>query len=745
MEMITQTLNGTVENITYRNEENGYSVIEISCADGIMTAVGTMPLVCIGEEVALNGEYTVHPVYGTQFKVASYTSTLPADGKAILHYLSSGAIKGIGPATAAQIVTKFGEEALDVLENHPEKLSVIRGISAEKAERMGAEFREQTGVREVMLRLARMHLSANEAMRIYKKLGKTSVDKILENPYMLCSESIGIGFLRADEIALGLDYPVSRSYRINAGIEYVLKHNLRNGHTCLPKQKLCEKAASMLGNDIDDTRSHLDELIHNGVLTEAIFDGAEFVFLKYMYKAERYCANRIGLMMTVPPPEIAVHKARLEQFEEENGILYDEIQRQAISNALSKGILILTGGPGTGKTTTLNAIISLLEESGCDIALAAPTGRAAKRMSELCSKEAKTIHRLLEVEWGDDDRQSFARNEHNPLIQDVVVVDELSMMDIQLFEALLRAMSAGCRLIMVGDTDQLPSVGAGNVLHDLIEAGVIPTVRLTRVFRQAQQSLIVTNAHRIIAGELPIVGGKDSDFYMMRKTDGDSCAELVADLYCRRLPEAYGFKPSVNIQVLCPSKMRSTGTVNINNILQEQLNPKKRGKHEIRSNGYTLREGDKVMQVRNNYDIPWITDMAKEGTGVFNGDIGTLCVVDNSSGTVKVRYGDKIASYVGEEMKDLELAYAVTVHKSQGSEFDCVILPMCETPPKLRYRNLLYTAVTRAKALLIIVGADNEVREMVSNDKKTKRYTAFSKFLGEISKNNKAAEHFDDE
>ena len=722
-----ERLKGTVEDITYMNEDNGYCVFTISSNGEPVTVVGILPYINVGEEVELLGSYIVHPQYGQQFKAQQAVCTMPTSTASILKYLSSGAIKGVGPATANMIVSRFGDETLNILENDYSKLAQIKGISPEKAEKIGKEFMKQFGVREVMLKLSSFNITSNEAMRIYKKLGASSVEKIEKNPYMLCHEGIGFSFMRADEIANALANSVDSSFRIEAGIEYVLKHNLRNGHTCLPFDKLCETAAKMLGYSETTCRECLESMIYNGMLTKAVLDEREFVFLPDLYRAERYCANRIMLMMSVPPAEVPVSASRLEQVERETGVLYDEVQKSAITNALSKGMLVLTGGPGTGKTTTLNAIISLLEESGARIGLAAPTGRAAKRMSELCGKEAKTIHRLLEVEWGEDDAQKFKRNERNPLEFDCIVVDELSMMDIWLFEALLKAMTVNCRLILVGDVDQLPSVGAGNVLNDIIESEKVPVIRLQKVFRQAQKSYIVTNAHRIIGGEMPKISKEQtSDFFV---TDSNQPDKLIASLYCSRLPSAYGFTPE-NTQVLCPSRKMKTGTVNINNILQSIINPEnKMTKRELKRKGFVMREGDKVMQIRNNYDVIWTKPNGEQGMGVFNGDIGVLESIDKQTSTVCVRFDDKLAMFTGEEIEDIELAYAITVHKSQGSEFDCVILPVCDIPPQLKYRNLLYTAVTRAKKMLIVVGTGADIKAMIDNNKKTKRYTAFKHFL----------------
>lgn len=727
MSDLKEKIKGIIEDITYLNEDNGYCVFTVSVKNEPVTVVGTLPRINIGEEVELIGKFIVHPQYGQQFKAEQAICTLPTSAAAILKYLSSGAIKGIGPATANMIVSRFGEDTLYIIENESSRLAEIKGISREKAEKIGDEFIKQYGIREVMLKLSEFNITTNEAMKIYKKLGSSSIEKIRKNPYMLCREDIGFNFLRADEIAHTIAESVDSSFRIEAGIEYILKHNLRNGHTCLPVDKLVKTAEKLLKYDEQICLETLENMVYNGTLTKSQLDETEFIFLPTLYNAERYCANRIALMMSVPPAEVPVSLSRLKQIEHETGVIYDEAQKQAIVSALSNGMLVLTGGPGTGKTTTLNAIISLLEEAGINIALAAPTGRAAKRMSELCNREAKTIHRLLEVEWGENDKQSFKKNEKNPLEFDCIVVDELSMMDIGLFEALLKAMSVNCRLILVGDVDQLPSVGAGNVLNDIIEAGIVPVIRLEKVFRQAQKSYIVTNAHRIIGGEMPKIStSADCDFFVTDSTYPD---RLITSLYCERLPQSYGFTPE-NIQVLCPSRKMKTGTININNMLQSIINPENlMSKKELKRKGFIMREGDKVMQIKNNYDVVWTRPNGEQGYGVFNGDIGVLESIDKQANTVCVRFDDKLAMFTGEEIEDIELAYAITVHKSQGSEFDCVILPVCNIPPQLKYRNLLYTAVTRAKKMLVIVGKSADIKAMIDNNKKAKRYTAFKHFL----------------
>ena len=729
-----QTISGTVDGITYHNEQNGYTVFDLDNGRDLITVVGEIPFISVGEILTLKGIYAIHPTYGEQFKAQAIERSMSITQTQLVRYLSSGAIKGVGPIVAGNIVNEFGNDTIDVIENEPLRLAKIRGISEKKALDISEQFKEQFGVRNIVIRLAEYGITPKEAMRIYKLLGSRSVEMVENNPYVLCGENIGIGFERADEIANAMPNSIEILYRVQAAVSYILRHNLSNGHTCLPTNALKTTTQKLCGCDETVFENALVSLSQSGQIEITKIEEKEFVFLKYMYSAERYCANRIALMLKVPPAEIAVHSSRLSQFEEKNGIIYDRLQREAIQNALTKGIMILTGGPGTGKTTTLNAIIQLLEESGAKIALAAPTGRAAKRMSELCGREAKTIHRLLEVEWDENDRQTFKRNEQNPLSSNVVVIDELSMMDVNLFDALLHAMSVNCRLIMVGDVDQLPSVGAGNVLHDLIDSEVVPVVKLDRVFRQAMQSRIVVSAHEIIAGKMPdLTVEKNSDFFMMKRQNPRECAELIGDLFCERLAKSYGLSPLKDIQVLCPSRKGLCGTVSLNNMIQSRINPDDGVKKSLTLKGFVMRVGDKVMQIHNNYDVEWISDTGESGQGVFNGDIGILESVDTRNTALRIRFDNKVATYLGDQIEDLELAYAVTVHKSQGSEFDCVILAMSGTPFPLCYRNLLYTAVTRAKKLLVTVGSVSEMQMMVDNNKRSKRYTAFSHFLREAT------------
>lgn len=728
------TINGTIEHITFTNPSNGYTVAVLKNDDGAFTVVGNMPFLNEGDGVELRGSFTSHPVYGEQFKVDYCERMAPEGAAAILTYLSSGAIKGVGPATARLIVERFGEESLEIISKQPETLACIKGISLQKARQIGEEYAKQFSVRDIMLYLSKFKITPEEALKIFKVLGENTISALEKNPYILCDDEIGFSFIRAEEIASFFPGARESDYRTTAGIIFVLKHNLNNGHTCLPKDKLLNTSRLMLGIPEEQCAEVCDALCASLKLRSEILDGESFIFLPDYYASEEFCAARISVLLKNPPPKQFAADIEIDFVEKSDGIKYEPLQKQAIKSSIENGIMVLTGGPGTGKTTTLNAIIKILENKKLDIALCAPTGRAAKRMSELTGHEAKTIHRLLEVEWNEDDKQTFARNEKNPLDCDVLIVDEMSMVDIKLFESLLRAIRIGCRIILVGDADQLPSVGAGNVLHDILLSGAVPSICLKRVFRQAMESLIIANAHAIICGDRPVLNDKKSDFFMLEENNPTAAAELIRSLCTERLPAAYGFSPKNNIQVLCPSKMMELGSVNINNILQDRLNPPGKNKKQLHFKGGCLREGDKVMQIKNNYDILWTCDSGETGSGVFNGDVGVLEKIDLFNGIFYIRFDDRLATYYSEHLKEIELAYAMTIHKSQGSEFECVVIPLLDAPKKLLYRNLLYTAVTRAKKILIIVGSSSTVISMVNNNRKTLRYTSLKNKLEEINR-----------
>ena len=736
--MLTEDMDnlfGVAEEIIYRKEDTGYTVLDVASEDGeLITVVGVLPEIAAGEEVHFTGNWDRHPTFGRQFRAESVERAMPSTAATMLKYLSSGAVKGVGPSTAVKIIEAFGEDAFDVIENDPERLAKIKGITAAKAKAISEEFRKTNEVREIMIKLEALGLTANESINVFRVFGGYAVLRVTENPYMLCIPEIGISFERADAIAAALPQATKPEYRIEAGILHVVAYNLSsNGHTCLPREKMLSPCSDLLDIDKDTIDIAMDTLVEQRQLTAFEMDGKEYLSLPYIHEAECMAAYKIKMMVKFPPAGRRTLDKEIEKLEKANGITYEKLQKEAIMTAAQKGVLILTGGPGTGKTTTVNGILELFERDGLNVVLCAPTGRAAQRMSEITGKEASTIHRLLEAERGSDDRMAFKRNEKNPIEADVLIVDELSMVDVILFSALLSARPIGCRLIRVGDNDQRPAVGAGSVLHDLLESGLLPVVELSEVFRQAMQSLIVTNAHRIVSGEEPDLSRVDNDFFHMERESSDKAVYDIIDLYRNRLPKAYGYDPVKDIQVLCPSRKGDTGTANLNRLLQEAVNPPAKGKNEYKNMARTFREGDKVMQIKNNYDIVWERRDARgkveQGEGIFNGDIGTLLSIDRRAAVMKIDFGGRVATYPAESFKELELAYAVTVHKSQGSEFEAVIMPVIGVPPNLCYRNLFYTAVTRAKSKMITIGTRETILRMVENDRKIKRYSALKYLL----------------
>lgn len=731
MEKELENLTGTVQEITFNNEENGFTVMDIVTDEGeYVTVVGNFPQIVEGEGVLLRGEWVIHPSFGRQFKASLVEQTMPADASSILTYLASGIIKGVGESTAVKIVEAFGTESFDVIENDVDRLASIKGISKPKARKIQQEFKSQIGTREVMKQLKELGLTQSEAFNAYNMFRTAAYEIISENPYAFVSKN-GYSFDRAEEIAESINSPTIFDYRVQACVTYVVQHNLDNGHTCLPRSSVVKTAMNYLETTEDEVEIAVDNALDARQLVSENIDGKEFLFLPHIYNAETAVADRIKVMVNYPPQQLEIYSSEISAFEVANDIEFDEKQRTAIEIAVNKGLLILTGGPGTGKTTTVKGIITLMKNKGMHVALAAPTGRAAKRMTELTGYEAKTIHRLLEVEYRDGATEpTFVYNRKNPLDVDAVIIDELSMVDITIFDSLLDALPLHARLIMVGDKDQLPPVGAGNVLKDLTESGMIPVVALDKVFRQAMQSLIVTNAHRVVKGEMPVLTRNDieSDFFLLKENSRYNASKKIVDLVTRRIPTTYGIDVLTDIEVLCPSRKGEVGTENLNMLLQQKLNPPAKGKKELKYKGYVLREGDKVMQIKNNYDVPWFKN-SDNGSGVFNGDIGILTKIDRSNDILNVQFDDREAMYSLESAKELELAYAMTVHKSQGSEFGAVVMPVLSTPPKLAYRNLFYTAITRAKNLLVLVGNENSVRVLVDNDKKSRRYSALHHFL----------------
>lgn len=725
-------MEGSVENIVYHNDSNQYTVLEINCGEELVTVVGTFPYISVGEKLHLYGTWTSHATFGQQFRAEAFERSRPETTSAMLKYLSSGAVKGIGAATAGKIIAAFGDDAIHVIENDPERLATIKGITLKRAREISEEMQRVNGIRDLMAFLGGFGVRPEDAVKVWKEYGADSVVCIQEDPYRLCSEKIAVEFTVADKLAESLEYDRANGERIKAGLLYVLRHNLNNGHTCLPADKLCPAAAKMLGVPLEDTQSALLSLCQSFDAVCENFDGRDFIFLPKQHRSEVYSADRIRMMLKYPPESIVGIDREIEEIERAENIQYAEMQKEAIRAALDKGLLILTGGPGTGKTTTLNAIIRILMEKGEAVALAAPTGRAAKRMSELTGVEAKTIHRLLQVDWDENDNPVFQRNERNPLECDALVIDELSMVDAYVFESVLRALPIGCRLILVGDSDQLPSVGAGNVIGDLIASGVFPTVQLKEIFRQSMESLIVMNAHRIVNGEMPVLNVRDNDFFFLPVEDARAVSETILSLAVTRLPKRYDYSPITDIQVLCPGRKGELGTIELNRRLREQINPAAKDKPQMTVNGTIFRVGDKVMQIKNDYDLPWSREDGTTGEGVYNGDMGIVTDVDQAAGCMRVVIDDREVLYDFEHAAaELELAYAVTVHKSQGNEFTAVIMPVFPGVPQLSYRNLLYTGITRAKKLLILVGRRSAVADMVANDRKTRRFSGLMRFLTE--------------
>ncbi len=724
-------ISGLVEKITYSNKQNGYTVCTVKAGREHLTVVGIFPFISVGDNVKFTGTYTVHQTYGKQFSAEMYETVAPKTVAAILRYLSSGIIRGVGPATAEHIVEKFGADSLEIIENHPEELSLIKGISVDKAYNISEEYKKQFGIRELMLLLAPYKISFEKCIAVFQALGTKSSQTIKENPYILCREDIDLPFETVERIAFDFGISPDNELRLISGIEYVLRKNLLNGHTCLPRNKLIDVAASLLESDNLRIDRICDKMIEKLIIrTKTVCDN-DFLMLPNYYNAEEYISARLKAAKSFNNSLASIDELEIDYVENKLGIKFEHLQRTAIKNAFGNSVFVLTGGPGTGKTTTLNAIIELFEQRKAEIQLAAPTGRAAKRMTELTGREAKTIHRLLEVEWADEQNKKFSRNERNPLECEVLIVDEASMIDSLLFESLLRALKISCRIILVGDTDQLPSIAAGNVLNDILASEKYSAVCLKKVFRQAMNSTIITNAHAIINGTACDLSNKSSDFFFLHKNTSADVCSTVLELCESRLSNAYGLDRLTDIQVLCPSRKGESGTVNLNNLLQATLNPRNENQPQLSYKGVYYRTGDKVMQIKNNYDLQWERDSGDIGYGVFNGDVGYITLIDIKGGIIKVKFEDRTATYFAENIGELELAYAVTVHKSQGSEFECVILPLFDVPQQLLYRNLLYTAVTRAKKLLIAVGSEGVFNKMAENDRKTLRYTMLKEFLTE--------------
>lgn len=734
------TITGRVYEIIYQNSDNGYTVCEIdSSTDGLFTATGYMPYIGEGENISVTGVWAMHPEYGEQLRVTYYESILPTDEESIIDYLSSGIISGIRLATAKKIVDTFGTDTLNIMLTDPMRLAEIKGISEAKAQKIGESYLKLQSMQSILMFLRQYGISNNLAFKVHQTLGSAAVEQIKENPYILADRVDGISFKTADYIAHLRGIPKNSPLRISSGIKYILETCAYNqGHTYLPRTMLISNIMAQLGVTCEEAENGITnlELLHE-IYCDMV-NGEEVCYLAAYYIAENYVARRLAALSSYPPPYTLSEKESEEviaEAEAADGIELDKEQRRAVLAAINYGLLVITGGPGTGKTTTINTIIKALSAMQLSIALTAPTGRASKRMSQVTGFDAKTIHRLLGVKPGNDtEMRMFAYNESNPLPYDVIIVDEVSMVDIQLMYSFLKAVKRGAKVILCGDSDQLPSVGPGNVLHDIINSQLIPVIRLERIFRQAEESLIVVNAHKINCGEMPEIRTRDTDFFFMSRSSADLTFATIIDLYKSRLPKRYSINPISSIQVLSPSKKGITGSVNLNHELQNALNPPDMLKQEYAFGKTVFRVGDKVMQVKNDYDIVWTTPDGESGTGIFNGDMGIIDSISVKDRQMTIIFDDdKETEYSFSDLDKLDLAYAITVHKSQGSEFPIVIIPVCRYAPMLMCRNLLYTAVTRAKNMVILVGSDSACKTMIQNNDEKKRYTGLCSKLKNIA------------
>lgn len=740
---ISVELSGSVEDVIYKNADNGYTVINLGCDEGLIAVVGNLGDVNEGERLSLRGGWITSPKYGRQFKAAMCERSMPETESEISAYLGSGVIKGLGPAIAKKIVKQFGTEALDIIDNDCMQLTVIKGITSDKALYISNEYHKITGVNEVIKFLGEYNFGPAHAISVWSAFEHDSIKQIKTNPYILCTSGIDIDFRSVDRMAADLGFDAENSDRVRAGIVYVLHENANAGHTCLPTEKLRESVCDNLGIERRQFESCLDDCEEKDWVVRITLGNREFVYLPEYYLAETYIAKKLAFMLRTSAQYEKDYSDEIRGVEFSENIQYEDLQRAAISACLTGSVFILTGGPGTGKTTTLNGVIKILKAQKKRILLCAPTGRAAKRMSDLTGEPARTIHRLLEVDFTAKGELKFKRNETNPLPADVVIADEMSMVDALLMCSLVRAIKPTSKFIMVGDSNQLPSVGAGNVLKDLIASHYIPSVELKEIFRQAAQSLIVTNAHRIVNGEFPVLDDRQNDFFFMNKSLESDIAGLVIQLAKQRLPDTYGFSPIDDIQVLCPTKMGMAGTKELNKQLQSALNPPSQNKAELKFFDVIFRTGDKVMQTKNDYDVLW-TKNNEKGSGIFNGDIGIIRSVDRFSQNVTIDFEGRVAIYTSEMLRRLEHAYAITIHKSQGSEYDAVIIPITAFTHNLLYRNLLYTGVTRAKKMIIVIGTKELVKTMVDNNRKMLRYSLLRPLL-EIEMNHKDTEEIDDE
>ena len=722
MEELT-TREGTVQSVIFQNEENGYTVLRLVTEEGeLITVVGCIPCAAPGEHLGVSGTWETHPQHGTQLRAEEVERRLPEDAEELISYLGSGICKGLGPATARRLVERFGAETAEVISSQPEKLSLIKGITARRAMEISESFRRHMGLRRLMAFLAQYGLPPVLAIRLRQIYGDGALDAIRRDPYLLSADAGGLPFSAADEIAMSMGFSARSPERLRSALLFELSHNEGNGHVFLPRGKLLAATAQLLGDE-DGVEEALDTLIDEGKVFSETVANVEACYLLRLHEAEDYACRKLTNLLSATADVSSRAGRTVDEIEAAQGITYAPLQRKAVELAAEHGVLILTGGPGTGKTTTVRGIVSLFERMGLAIVLAAPTGRAAQRLGELTGREAQTIHRLLGMSWNEATHEvTFTKGEKEPLEADAVIVDEMSMVDLPLFAALLRSLRPGTRLVMVGDADQLPSVGAGNVFSDLIRSGKVETVFLREVFRQAERSAIIRNAHAVNAGEPPRLQNDQGDFYFLCRRDAQRAVSTVVELCQSRLPEKMGI-PVGDIQVLTPTRKGPAGTENLNRLLQEALNPPKPGQPEVRWGDRVYRPGDRVMQTRNDYDILWEKEDGTVGSGVFNGDVGHVQAIDPAGEWLAILYEDRKALYSLEMLSEIDLAYAQTVHKAQGSEYPCVVLCAMPSAPGLMVRGVLYTALTRARELLILVGDDAAVREMAANDRRARRYS----------------------
>ena len=749
---MSETVTGYIDHIIFRNEENGYTVMVVKNSENEeeLTCVGSFPAISQGTTIQASGIYTHHPVYGKQFQISSFVEKIPEDTYAMERYLGSGAIKGIGAALAARIVRRFGEDTIRIVEEEPERLAEVKGISEKKAREIAAQVTEKTEMRKAMIFLQKYGISLNLGAKIYQKYKDSLYTVLQENPYRLAEDISGVGFKIADEIAARIGIHADSDYRIRSGMLYTLLQASGEGHTYLPKEQLFARCAKLLGVDESYMEKHLMDMLLDRKLVMQEKKGEKIIYPSQYYYLELNTARMLCELNICCPEDENIVEKRIAAIEKETGTVLDEMQKKAVTEAAGHGLFILTGGPGTGKTTTINAIIRFFEGEGAELRLAVPTGRAAKRMTEATGYEAQTIHRLLELNgMPEDDRSAgtvhFERNAQNPLDADVIIIDEMSMVDIHLMHSLLLAITAGTRLILVGDENQLPSVGPGNVLRDIIHSGCFPVIELTKIFRQASESDIVVNAHKINRGEPVEIHNKSRDFFFLKRYDADMIIRVVIALIQDKLPRYVNARP-FEIQVLTPMRKGLLGVERLNQMLQRYLNPQDGSKKEKTLGDRLFRQGDKVMQIKNDYQMEWEVRgrygiPVEKGIGVFNGDTGILREINEFAETAEVEFEDgRFATYSFKQLEELELAYAITIHKSQGSEYPAVILPVLSGPQMLLNRNLLYTAVTRARKCVTVVGSEETFAEMIRNEKQQKRYSALDERIRELNESIKKGE-----